>query len=225
MRAILKLIAVCWVIAVFGIADSIEAPPEALYAAGGVLLLLLPFVIQRIDRRAIATPPSPRGEPAFARESITLDVIPLPQPNAIEDDLEGKTVRAPMSHEEAYEMHARYAPYFDQQAALARYQAEHGEADVEATVAPEQAPASQPMFDQHRYAQALQYADAFEEQLTARRRTAAYEVAPPHRVARGSYTPRQYRAAHGVRSDQRPSNSSDWESKTLIGVRPVKPAK
>jgi hypothetical protein len=218
MRAILKLIAVGAVIAVFGVADSID-----LYAIGGGLLLLLPFAIYRIDPRAHVT--SLPAEAAFATAATTLDVIPLPRPlAAIEDDIEGKTVRAPMSHEEAYEMHARYSPYFDQQLALARYQAEHGDADVEADEMPEQEPESQPMFDQHRYAQALKYADAFEEQLTARRRTAAYEVAPPRRVARGSYTPQQYRARN-IRSDQRPSNSNDWESKTLVGVRPVKAGK
>lgn len=117
-------------------------------------------------------------------------------------------------------MHARYAPYFDQQSALARYQAEHGEIEEERPVASENDPPSTPTFDQHRYAQALQYADAFEEQLTAKRRTAAYDVAQPQRMARGSYAPQQYRTA---RSDQRPPQ--DWDAKTLVGVRSVKPAK
>lgn len=222
MRAILKLVAVGAVIGMFGIADSIE-----LYAIGGGLLLLMPFVVQRLDRR-VAAPVAPAKPPPH-RHDVTMNVAPLPMPRPQpmegrpdDDDVEGKTVRAPMSHEEAYQMHARYAPSFDQQAAIARYEAKHGEVVWEDAV-PEQDP---PAFDQGRYAMALQYADAFEEQLTSRRRTAAYEVASPRRIARGSYTPQQYRAASPPsRSDQPRATTQDWETRTLVGVRPVKPAK
>jgi hypothetical protein len=196
MRAILKLILVGGVAVLFGYADSVE-----LYAAGGGALLLLPFAIWRIDRRprAVALP--------IANASATMTVMPLPRPAAVDDDIEGKTVRAPMSHQDAYDMHARYAPSFDQQVAIARYEA-HQTKQV-----PEQDP---PSFDQGRYAQALQYAEAFEAQLSVQRRTAAYSVAQPRRIARGSYTPQQYRAAD-TRSDQQ------WdEPKTLIGVKPIK---
>lgn len=203
LRAILKLIAVGAVIAVCGTADS----PE-LYAAGGGALLVLPFAIHLLDRgRArVAT-----GAP---RQRTTLDVIPLPAPPTSADDPEGVTVRAPMSHEEAYEMHARYAPSFDQQLAIARYEAQHGGHQVVASAEHHPSPA----FDQGRYAAALQYADAFEAQLSRTRRTAAYEVAAPRRMARGSVTPRTYRAVD-MRSDQRPS---DWDDKTLVGVPPHK---
>ncbi len=224
LRAILKLVAVGAVIAVFGVADSIE-----LYAIGGGALLLLPFVIHRIDRprcdrrarQAVAI-----DEPK-SRAHTTLDVIPLPRPQATEDDIEGLTVRAPMSHEQAYEMHARYAPSFDQQSAIARYEAQRLEAPAYgADAIPEAVPEHDPppMFDQGRYATALQYADAFEEQLTRTRRTAAYQVAQPRRIARGSYTPQQYRAVD-TRSDQLAMSPSDWDEKTLIGVHPMKPTK
>lgn len=211
LRAILKLIAVGAVVAVFCLADSIE-----LYAIGGGALLLLPFVIHRIDQGA--------RKAAVMTEShahVTLDVIPLPAPHQTDDDIEGHTVRAPMSHEEAYEMHARYAPSFDQQAAIARYQA-HQREDAVPEVVSEEDPL--PMFDQRRYAAALQYADAFEEQLTHARRTSAYQVAKPRRVARGSYTPQQYRAVD-TRSDQLAMSPSDWDEKTLVGWTPNKPAK
>jgi hypothetical protein len=214
MRAVLKLIAAGAVIAVCGVAQSIE-----LYAVGGGMLLLLPFAIIATERKP--------AKPEAITAATTLDVIPLPtpQPPVIarpqpmpareDDDIEGKTVRAPMSLDEAYEMHARYAPAFDQQVAISRYQAKYGD-DHEPVLEPHHQP---PSFDQGRYARALQYADAFDEQLTARRRTSAYEVAPPRRIARGSYTPQQYRRVD-TRSDQR-----DWDAKTIVGVPPAKPAK
>lgn len=157
-----------------------------------------------------------RGKPERIPEPVadpgkTVHVIPLPSP-VDPGDIEGKTVRAPMSHEEAHEMHARYAPSFDQQLALNRHIEEHGDAVPEAV--PEHDP---PGFDQHRYATALQYADAFEAQLTQQRRTQAYQVAQPRRIARGSYTPQHYA---GQRSDQ---PASQWdEPKTQLGVHPLK---
>ncbi len=211
LRAILKLVAVGAVIAVFGVADSTE-----LYAIGGVALLLLPFAIHRIDRRPRRTVPQSRAQ-------ITLDVIPLPAPlptDQEDEDIEGLTVRAPMSHQEAYEMHARYAPAFDQAAAIARYEA-YQPGELEAV--PEEVHDPVPMFDQRRYATALQYADAFEEQLTRTRRTAAYQVAQPPRMARGSYTPQQYRRGE-TRSNQL-AMSPDWDEKTLVGVHPLKRGK
>src|SRR5512140_1067713 len=84
MRAIWKTLAVGAVIAVLGTADSIE-----MYAVGGALLLALPFVVWRIDRRRRVE------EAVVAKAATTLDVIPLPRPAALEDDIEGKTVRAP----------------------------------------------------------------------------------------------------------------------------------
>jgi hypothetical protein len=164
----------------------------------------------------------------------TLDVIPLPAPPVlpprvaapkplpsprviVDDDIEGRTVPAQMSSEEAYEMHARYAPAFDQQLAVARYVERHGDVD---------APAGEndtPDFDQQRYLTALQYAEAFEHQLATQRRTQVYAaIAGPRRIARGSYTPQQYQA-QTKRSDH--SDPSQWENKTIVGVKPLKPAK
>jgi hypothetical protein len=203
MRAILKLVLVAGVVGLCAYADSIE-----LYIAGGASLLVLPFLIARVDRR--------REEVIeLVKSDRTMNVMPLPQPMPIDDDIEGKTVRAPMSMEQAHEMHARYAPSFDQQAAIARYEARHGSERPSAI--PQHDP---PSFDQGRYAQALEYANAFDAQLTNARRTAAYAVAVPRRMARGSYTPQQYRD-EDKRSDQR--GSSQWdEPKTLIGVKPAK---
>jgi hypothetical protein len=116
-------------------------------------------------------------------------------------------------------MHSRYAPAFDQQAAIARYEARRGEPDA---VPEHNGFVEDENFDQGRYAQALQYADAFEAQLSAQRRTAAYSVAQPRRMARGSYTPQQYRTAD-TRSDRASSQPGEWdEPKTLIGVKPAK---
>jgi hypothetical protein len=211
MRAILKLILVAGVATLFGFADSIE-----LYAAGGAALLLLPFAIWRIDRRAKPIQAKP-VEPFADKAAVTMNVMPLPRPLPVDDDIEGKTVRAPTAHEQAYEMHARYATAFDQQAAIGRYEARRGEPGEHAV--PEQDP---PSFDQRRYADALQYAEAFEAQLSKQRRTAAYQVAQPRRVARGSYTPQQYRNAD-ARSDQQAPSREDWDDpKTLIGVKPAK---
>jgi len=203
LRAILKLVAVSAVIVVCGSADSIE-----LSAIGGGALVLLPFVVTRIDRIAQVDRPA---QVLLVKAATTLDVIPLPRPVVArdhDDDVEGVTTRAPVSHEEAYEMHQRYAPGFDQQAAIARYCASH--ADQESTA--HQAH----VFDQHRYAAALQYAQAFESQLAKSRRTSAYQVAPPRRMARGSVTPQRYRALD-TRSDQRA-----WDEDTLVGVHPLK---
>jgi hypothetical protein len=195
--------------------------------------LLLPFAIHAIGpRRKTAAP---------AKAHKTLDVMPLPTPQFVaretpmpmvsmampmavttdDDDIEGKTMRAPMSNEEAYEMHARYAPAFDQQAAIARYRAQYGE-DQHEPAAPQHDPAL--AFDQRTYAAALEYANAFESQLMRTRRTAAYEVAAPRRIARGSFTPHQYQAVDR-RSDQLAISPSDWDAKTLIGVHPLKPGK
>ena len=222
LRAILKLVAVGAVITLCSVASSIE-----LYAASGAVLLL-PFAVVLIGPRRQA-----QKTEATARK--TLDVIPLPTPQFVlgatpmpmestampmtvirdDDDIEGKTVRAPMTSEQAYEMHARYAPSFDRQVAIARYEARQ----PAPAAAPEQQP---PAFDQQRYAAALQYAQAFESQLMKARRTAAYEVAP-RRMARGSYTPLQ-----SARSDQLDSlamSPSDWDEKTLLGVQPTKRGK
>lgn len=192
LRAILKLVAVGGVVALCGTADSTE-----LYAAGGGALLAMPFAVALIDRR---TEPPKR---------VTVDVVPLPAP----DDVEGVTVRAPMTSEEAYEMHARYATNFDQQAAIARYEAQHG---LEFDPAP-----SAGEFDQGAYATALQYADAFEAQLNRQRRTSAYQIAPPRRTARGSVAPQTYRAVD-IRPRPVATTPSDWEERTLVGVHPLK---
>jgi hypothetical protein len=164
----------------------------------------------------------------------TLDVIPLPAPPVLppqimapkprppaprpaDDDVEGRTVPAQMTSEEAYEMHARYAPAFDQQLAVARYVERHGDVDVSA------GESDAPDFDQQRYVNALQYAEAFEHQLAMQRRTQVYAaIAGPRRIARGSYTPQQYQA-QTKRSDH--ADPSQWDNKTLVGVKPVKPAK
>ena len=224
LRAILKLVAVGAVITLCSVASSIE-----LYAASGGAVLLLPFAVVLIGPRR-----KPQKTEAAARK--TLDVIPLPSPQFVhgatpmpmestampmtvihDDDIEGKTVRAPMTSEQAYAMHARYAPSFDQQVAIARYEARQ----PEPTAIPQQDP---PAFDQQRYAAALQYAQAFESQLMKARRTAAYEVAP-RRIARGSYTPLQYRAVRSDQLDSLAMSPSDWDEKTLLGVRPTKRGK
>lgn len=200
LRAILKLVAVGSVVTVCGIADA----PE-LYAAGGGGLLLLPFAVVLVDRKKAA---AVQAEPVdLAKAHTTLDVIPLPAPLS-PDDPEGLTVRAPMSSEEAHEMHARYAPSFDQQSAIARYEAALRDEPVP------QPPTAE--FDQGRYAAALQYVEAFDAQLNRQRRTAAYDVAPPRRTARGSVTPQTYR-----RIDKAFATSpTDWEDRTIVGVPP-----
>lgn len=200
LRAILKLALVGGVATLGGMASSLD-----LYAASGGALLALPFAVTLVDRKKVR-PDAPPVE--LAR--TTLEVLPLPAPES-PDDLEGLTVRAPMSSEEAYEMHARYAPNFDQQVAIARYDAK------QAPLPPEPDPEA---FDQGRYAAALQYAEAFDAQLTRQRRTAAYEVAPPRRMARGSVTPQQYRAIDNVASFA--TSPTDWEDRTIVGVAPPK---
>ncbi len=186
------------------------------------LLKLLAAMFHRRPRTlALPEPTVIEREPDQA--AATLHVIPLPPPVVIADDVEGLTVRAPLSHEEAYEMHARYAPAFDQQAAVNRYVERHGDeiaASPDEVAVPQHDP---PSFDQHRYANALQYADAFEQQLAAqRRRTQAYELAQPRgRIARGSYTPLQYKEPARQRSDQ-PSSATDFESRTIVGIPPRK---
>jgi hypothetical protein len=198
LRAILKLVAVGGVVALCGTADSTE-----LYAAGGGALLAMPFAVVLIDRKKQEAP-----------KRVTVDVIPLPAPAM--DDIEGATVRAPMTSEEAYEMHARYATNFDQQAAIARYEAQHGlEFD-------QPSPASE--FDQGAYATALQYADAFEAQLNRQRRTSAYQISPPRRTARGSVAPQTYRTVD-IRPRPVATSRSDWEDKTLVGIHPLKRVK
>ncbi len=206
LRAILKLVAVGGVVTLCGMASSDE-----LYAASGGALLALPFAVVLIDRKKAVRAAS---EPVdLARAHTTLDVMPLPAPESPED-IEGLTVRAPMSNQEAYEMHARYAPNFDQQAAIARYEAQRDE------VLSQEAASDPASFDQGRYAAALQYAEAFDAQLR-NRRTAAYEVAPPRRMARGSVTPQRYRVI-----DKTFATSPDWEGeeKTIVGVPPAKRA-
>lgn len=194
LRAILKLALVGGVVTLGGLASSLE-----LYVVSGGALLALPFAVALVDRKQAQ-------QVELARP--TLEVLPLPAPES-PDDLEGLTVRAPMSSEEAYEMHARYAPNFDQQIAIARYDAKP------APLPPEPDPET---FDQGRYAAALQYAEAFDAQLTQQRRTAAYEVAPPRRMARGSVTPQQYRAIDNVASFA--TSPTDWEDRTIVGVPP-----
>jgi len=214
MRVILNLLAVGAVAAalvVAGLAETME-----LYAIAGTLAVALPIALWAINRRPRRRNANREAIARPTKAATTLDVIPLPTPYAaVDDDIEGKTVRAPMSQEEAHQMHARYAPAFDQQLAVSRYVAKHG--DHEAT--PEHDP---PSFDQRRYANALQYADAFEQQLAAHRRTQAYEVARPRRIARGSYTAQQYGDARDERRDDRQRSDQqtalkDWETKTLIG--------
>lgn len=196
LRALLKLALVGGVVTLGGIATS----PD-LYAASGGALLVLPFAVARVDRKRAESQPA-----------HTLEMMPLPTPRESPDDPEGLTVRAPMSSEEAYEMHARYAPSFDQQVAIARYDAQRRE-----PLPQDPDPVS---FDQGRYAAALQYVDAFDAQLTRQRRTAAYEVAPPRRMARGSVTPQQYRA--GDKAASFATSPTDWEDHTIVGVPPVK---
>lgn len=186
LRALVKLTLVGGVVTLGGLASSVE-----LFAASGAALLVLPFAVTLVDRkRAVRAEPQP---------------VELAAPES-PDDLEGLTVRAPMSSEEAYEMHARYAPTFDQQVAIARYEAK--QTPLPRDPDPE-------TFDQERYAAALQYAMAFDAQLR-QRRTAAYEVAPPRRMARGSVTPQQYR----VIDKSFATSPTDWEDHTIVGVPP-----
>ncbi len=201
-----KLVLVGGVVTLCGTASSVER-----YAASGGALLALPFAVVWLDRKKPVRASSELVE--LANAHTTLDVLPLPAPES-PDDIEGLTVRAPRSNQEAYEMHARYAPTFDQQAAIARYEAQYDEVP--------QDPASDPAsFDQGRYAAALQYAEAFDAQLTRGRRTAAYEVAPPRRMARGSVTPQTYR----VLDKSLATSPTDWEDNTIVGVPPAKRVK
>ena len=162
MRAICELLAVAGVVAILGLGER----PELL--GGGVLLLVvIAVVLRRADQVRIEV----------NKTATTLEVRTLVAPLDLEQDLEGKTVPAPITPEAAYEMHQRYAPAFDQQLALAKHLERHG--DERYAPAP-----NEPSFDPERYARGRTYADAFDRQLE-RRRTRRYEVVQP-RLARGS---------------------------------------
>lgn len=211
MRAIVKLIAVIAVVGVFSLDRRVEFA-----ASGAVLLVIVAFVIRRIDRTdRIAAAPAPR---------VTLEVVPLQAPRDLDDDIEGMTVPARMSDAAAYELHERYAPTFDQQLALNRHLERHGDEHH----APD---ADQRAFDQHRYEQAQQYARAFDEQLAARARaprvpamraqTQAYAaVTPPRRIARGSYTPGSY--DQEARLAAEPTGWDPHHPPSVTGMRRVK---
>jgi hypothetical protein len=182
MRAIIKLIAVGAVVAMFALDGYVDIEPASLAIGGATLLVVVAFAISRLDRRA----PKPR---------VTLRVLPIAQ--VTDDDIEGKTVRAPTAAELAYQMHQRYAPAFDQQAALARHLERYGderyapEHDHHADFDPhayQQAQAAAASFDVEPVTETDEYARMFDEQLLMpQRKTRAYEM-PPMRFARGSRT-------------------------------------
>ncbi|MEO8700151.1 MAG: hypothetical protein ABI867_08910 [Kofleriaceae bacterium] len=180
MRAIVKLVAVVAVVAMFSLDRRVEFA-----LSGAALLVIVAVLIRRIDRSDAAF-----DEPIQAR--VTLEVVPLQAPRDLHDDVEGMTVPARITDHAAYELHQRYAPAFDRQLAVNRHIDRHGD---DGRLLESQ----HPDFDQHRYEQAQQYARAFDEQLAARARqprmptmraqTQAYAaVTPPRRIARGSYS-------------------------------------
>lgn len=202
MRAILKLIAIAGVVAVIGLGQR----PELL-AGGGLGLVAAAVLIRRWDRKVIATAP---------RETVV--VAALEPPLDLVEDLEGMTVPARMSEQDAYELHQRYAPNFDQQAAVQR----HIERFGDERYTPEQSLGG---FDPERYMQARSYADAFDQQLAQARRTMKYEVPQPRtvvarvpRLARGSeqHMPRP----QGL--DSEPDGWDPHKPASVTGMRRVK---
>ena len=123
-------------------------------------------------------------------------------------DIEGKTVRAPTAASDAYQMHARYSPVFDQAAAIHRYEQMYGhEQDVQQAPQPVQPP--QQAFDQEAYARSLQ---VFPDEVP----TTLGHMAPK-RVARGSYNESQYQQ-YGVQP--KPQQPARGPEKVIALTKP-----
>jgi hypothetical protein len=156
MRALVKLLGVVAVVAVFSLDRRIE-----LALCGAALLVVVAAVIRWMDRAEVIAVPAPR---------VTLEVVPLQPPRRAgwpaADDLEGTTVPARLSERTARALHEHYAPDFDRQLAVHRHIDRHGDGEPAADPA-------RPAFDQHRYEQAQQYARAFDKSAEWRTRSAA----------------------------------------------------
>jgi hypothetical protein len=163
MRTIGKLLAVAAVVAILGLGQRIE-----LLAGGALGLLIVAVLIARSDR-------SQRDR----RRRPTIEVAPLDVPRELAEDLEGMTVPAKMSAQDALELHQRYAPSFDQQLAVNRHIDQYGDETYDAAD-------SATHYDPEAYAQARAYADLFDQQLSRGRRTMLYQAVKPPRLARGS---------------------------------------
>jgi hypothetical protein len=179
MRALFKLIAVSAVVGLFALESRYPEYLAELAIAGASALALIAAAIYALDRKRRSTQPT---------QIVDVPPVRVVAAHPAVDDVEGKTVRAPMSRAEAMSMHARHAPAFDRELQMQRHEGDHAgwfEDD----------PQTAASFDQDRYEQAQQYAQAFDAQLSSYRRTRTYDVPTPHyEIARGSYTDGHYRA-------------------------------
>jgi hypothetical protein len=186
MRTIGKLIAVAAVVAILGLGQRIE-----LLAGGALALVLVAVVIRSSDRKRVLR--------------STIEVAALEAPIDLAEDLEGMTVPAKMSAEDAQALHDRYAPSFDQQLAITRHVDRYGDETYD--------PAdSVTHYDPAAYAQARSYADAFDQQLARGRRTMLYDAPKPPKLARGS----------AQRLESAPSGWDPHKPASVTGMRRVK---
>jgi hypothetical protein len=192
MRALFKLIAVSAVVGLFALERRFPEYPTELAIAGASALALVAAAIFALDRKRQSTQPTQIINTPPARFATAHAAIG-------DDDVEGKTVRAPMSAREAMSMHARHAPVFDRELQMRKHEDQHAAWF-------EDDPQTAAGFDQERYEQAQQYALAFDAQLSSYRRTRTYDVPTPrYEIARGSYTDGHYRAVLQRRTQPGPA--------------------